>query len=37
MSLVHIAKCDCNRDGLFTRTEQQCVAGIHQGMYVGRD
>jgi hypothetical protein len=37
MSPVHIAKCDYDGDGLFTRTEQLCVAGIYQQMYRDRD
>jgi hypothetical protein len=37
MSPVHINKCDYDGDGLFTRTEQLCVAGIYQQMYVDRD
>jgi hypothetical protein len=34
MSPVHIAKCDYDRDGRFTRTEQLCVAGIYEQMYL---
>ena len=37
MSPVHINKCDYDRDGQFTRTEQFCVAGIYQQMYLDRD
>ena len=37
MSPVHIGKCDYDRNGLFTRTEQLCVAGIYQQMYLDRD
>jgi hypothetical protein len=37
MSPVHINKCDYDRDGQFTRTEQLCVAGIYQQMYLDRD
>jgi hypothetical protein len=36
MSPVHIAKCDYDGDGQFTRTEQLCVAGIYQQMYRDR-
>jgi hypothetical protein len=37
MSPVHIEKCDYDRDGVFTKTEQLCVAGIYQQMYLDRD
>jgi hypothetical protein len=37
MSPVHINKCDYDKDGQFTRTEQLCVAGIYQQMYLDRD
>ena len=37
MSPVHITKCDYDGDGAFTRTEQLCVAGIYQQMYLDRD
>jgi hypothetical protein len=37
MSPVHIEKCDYDGDGVFTRTEQLCVAGIYQQMYQDRD
>ena len=37
MNPVHINKCDYDRDGQFTRTEQLCVAGIYQQMYLDRD
>lgn len=37
MSVVHIEKCDYDRDGQFTKTEQLCVAGIYQAMYLDRD
>jgi hypothetical protein len=37
MSSIHINKCDYNKDGEFTRTEQLCVAGIYQQMYLDRD
>jgi hypothetical protein len=37
MSIVHIEKCDYDRDGRFTKTEQLCVAGIYQAMYLSRD
>ena len=37
MSPVHINKCDHDGDGLFTRAEQLCVAGIYQQMYVDRN
>jgi hypothetical protein len=37
MSPVHIEKCDYDGDGVFTRTEQLCVAGIYQQMYLSRD
>ena len=37
MSPVHINKCDYDGDGQFTRTEQLCVAGIYQQMYLDRD
>jgi hypothetical protein len=37
MSPVHIEKCDFDGDGVFTRTEQLCVAGIYQQMYLSRD
>ena len=37
MSPVHINKCDYDRNGLFTSTEQLCVAGIYQQMYVDRN
>ena len=37
MSPVHINKCDYDRDGQFTRTEQLCVAAIYQQMYLDRD
>ena len=35
MSIVHIEKCDRDGDGQFTKTEQLCVAGIYQAMYLG--
>ncbi|MBP7241316.1 hypothetical protein [Amaricoccus sp.] len=34
MNIVHIEKCDYDRNGQFTRTEQLCVASIYQQMYV---
>ena len=34
MRPVHIAKCDHNGDGLYTRTEMLCVSGIYQQMYL---
>jgi hypothetical protein len=34
MSPVHIEKCDYDRDGVFTKTEQLCVASIYQVMYL---
>ena len=34
MSPVHIEKCDYDGNGQFTRTEQLCVAGIYQQMYL---
>lgn len=37
MSIVHIEKCDYDRDGQFTRTEQLCVASVYQAMYLERD
>jgi hypothetical protein len=37
MSPVHIEKCDYDGNDLFTRTEQFCVAGIYQQMYLDRD
>ena len=37
MSIVHIEKCDYDKDGRFTRTEQLCVSGIYQQMYLDRD
>jgi hypothetical protein len=37
MSIVHIEKCDHDRDGQFTKSEQLCVAGIYQAMYLDRD
>jgi hypothetical protein len=37
MSVVHIEKCDYDGDDRFTRTEQFCVAGIYQQMYLDRD
>ena len=37
MSIVHIEKCDYDRDGQFTKTEQLCVAGIYQQMYLDTD
>ena len=37
MSVVHIKKCDHNGDGQYTKTEQLCVAGIYQQMYLDTD
>lgn len=37
MSIIHIEKCNYDQDGQFTRTEQLCVAGIYQQMYLDRD
>lgn len=37
MKDVHIEKCDYDGDDLFTRTEQLCLAGIYQQMYLDRD
>ena len=34
MSPVFIEKCDKNGDGVFTKPEMQCVAGIYQAMYI---
>jgi hypothetical protein len=36
MSIVHIEKCDYDGNGQFTKTEQLCVAGIYQAMYLDR-
>ncbi len=36
MNAVHIRKCDFNGDGLYTRSEMMCIAGIYQQMYVSR-
>jgi hypothetical protein len=36
MSPVHIEKCDRDGDGLYTRSEMHCVAGIYQAMYLDR-
>lgn len=37
MKTVHIEKCDYDHDDLFTRSEQLCLAGIYQQMYLDRD
>ena len=37
MSVVHIEKCDHDGNGQFTKTEQLCLAGIYQAMYLDRD
>lgn len=37
MSIVHIEKCDHDGDGQFSKTEQLCVAGIYQAMYMDGD
>ena len=37
MSIVHIEKCDYDKDGQFTKAEQLCVAGIYQQMYLDPD
>jgi hypothetical protein len=37
MSPIHIEKCDYDHDGMFTLSEQLCVAGIYQQMYLDRD
>lgn len=34
MSPIHIEKCDRDHDGMFTRTEQLCVASIYRVMYL---
>jgi hypothetical protein len=36
MSIVHIEKCDYDGNGQFTKTEQLCVAGIYQAMYLDK-
>jgi len=36
MSPVHILKCDYDKNGVFTRTEMLCVAGIYEQMYLVR-
>lgn len=37
MKVVHIEKCDYDKDGQFTKAEQLCVAGIYQQMYLNTD
>lgn len=37
MSVVHILKCDRDRDGQFTKSEQLCVASIYDVMYLNDD
>jgi hypothetical protein len=34
MSPIHIAKCDGNRDGLYTRGELACVRSVYGVMYL---
>jgi hypothetical protein len=34
MNAVHILKCDSDGDSRFTRTEQRCVAGVYEMMYI---
>jgi hypothetical protein len=36
MSPVHIRKCDYNGDGLYSRSELNCVSGIYRAMYLDR-
>jgi hypothetical protein len=36
MSPVHIRKCDYDGNGLYTRGEMNCVAGIYRAMYLDR-
>jgi hypothetical protein len=36
MSPVHIRKCDYDGNGLYDRSEMNCVSGIYRAMYVDR-
>lgn len=33
MSPVHIAKCDHDGDGTFTRAERACISSLHSQLY----